>query len=60
MGDIASTYRQLGRHEDALAMQERVLELSHRVLLEDHPSFGETHVCSDTRSFFFYCERTYF
>ncbi len=53
MGDTASTYRQLGRHEDALVMQERVLELSHCVLPEDHPWIGETHVCSDTRSFFF-------
>ena len=46
MGILASTYSALGRHEDALAMNERVLELFRRVLPEDHPDIGEGHVWS--------------
>ena len=41
MGDLAATYSALGRHEDALAMEERVQELYRRVLPEDHPDIGE-------------------
>ena len=41
MNDLASTYRDLGRHEDALAMRERVLEFMRRVLPANHPSIGE-------------------
>ena len=44
MGNLAATYSALGRHEDALAMQERVLEFRRRVLPEDHPGIGEGHV----------------
>ena len=44
MAHLAATYSALGRHEDALAMQERVLELYRRVLPEDHPDIGEGHV----------------
>jgi hypothetical protein len=44
MLNLASTYSDLGRHADALAMQERVLELYRRVLPEDHPDIGEGHV----------------
>ena len=43
MGNLALTYSKLGRHEDALAMQERVLEFSRRVLPENHPHIGEGH-----------------
>ena len=46
MGNLASTYSDLGRHADALAMRERVLEFRRRVLPEDHPSIGEGHVWS--------------
>ena len=46
MGNLAGTYSKLGRHADALAMQERVLEFSRRVLPEDHPDIGEGHVWS--------------
>ncbi len=35
-----------GRHKDALPLKERVLELSCRVLPEDHPNIGEGHVWS--------------
>ena len=46
MGNLAATYSALGRHEDALAMKERVLELRRRVLPEDHPDIGEGHAWS--------------
>ena len=46
MGNLAETYSALGRHEDALAMKESVLEFHRRVLPEDHPSIGEGHVWS--------------
>ena len=46
MSNLASTYSDLGRHNEALAMRERVLELYRRVLPEDHPSIGEGHVWS--------------
>jgi hypothetical protein len=45
MSQLAWTYSDLGRHEDALAMKERVLELRCRVLPENHPDIGEEHVC---------------
>ena len=41
MGNLARTYSALGRHDDALAMKERVLEFSRRVLPENHPDIGE-------------------
>ena len=46
MGNLALTYSDLGRHADALAMRERVLEFRRRVLPEDHPEIGEGHVWS--------------
>jgi hypothetical protein len=41
MGNLAVTYLSLGRHADALAMGERVLEFRRRVLPENHPDIGE-------------------
>jgi hypothetical protein len=41
MSNLASTYRDLGRHVDDLAMGERVLEFRRRVLPADHPDIGE-------------------
>ncbi len=41
MNNLAATFSALGRHEDALAMKERVLDLLRRVLPEEHPSIGE-------------------
>ena len=41
MSNLAVTYYALGRHADALAMMERVLEFRRRVLPADHPSIGE-------------------
>ena len=46
MNNLASTYSNLGRHNEALAMRERVLEFRRRVLPEDHPDIGEGHVWS--------------
>ncbi len=44
MGDLASTYYALGRHDDALAMGERMLEFMRRVLPENHPHISEGDV----------------
>jgi hypothetical protein len=41
MGNLALTYSALGRHADALAMGEQVLEFRRRVLPANHPSIGE-------------------
>ena len=41
MGNLASTYSELGRHADALALREKVLEFRRRVLPEAHPHIGE-------------------
>jgi hypothetical protein len=41
MNNLAGTYRDLGRHVDALAMRERVLEFQRRVLPANHPDLGE-------------------
>jgi len=40
MNNLASTYSELGRHADALAMGERVLEFRRRVLPANHPEIG--------------------
>ena len=41
MSNLAVTYGELGRHADALALREKVLEFRRRVLPEDHPDIGE-------------------
>ena len=41
MGNLAMTYHELGRHADAVAMFERVLEFQRRVLPANHPDIGE-------------------
>ena len=41
MSNLAMTYGALGRHADALVLQEQVLEFRRRVLPEDHPDIGE-------------------
>ena len=41
MSNLANTYGALGRHADALVLQEKVLEFQRRVLPEDHPDIGE-------------------
>ena len=46
MGNLALTYSALGRHSEALAMQESVLEFTRRVLPAEHPDIGEGRACS--------------
>ena len=41
MNNLALTYYNLGRHADALAMGEQVLEFLRRVLPANHPEIGE-------------------
>jgi hypothetical protein len=41
MGNLAMTYASLGRHVDAVAMGESVLEFRRRVLPANHPDIGE-------------------
>jgi hypothetical protein len=40
MNNLASTYSQLGRHQDALVLKEKALEFYRRVLPENHPHIG--------------------
>ncbi len=47
MDNLAATYLTIGRHADALAMEERALEFYRRVLPENDPEIGECHVWSD-------------
>ncbi len=44
MNNLAWTYSDLVRHDDALAMKERVLEFRRRVLPANHPDIGEGDV----------------
>ncbi len=60
MGNIASSYSDLGMHEKALAMRLRRLELYRRVLRENHPDIGEGHVGSDVFTRLVDCEGTGF
>jgi hypothetical protein len=41
MSNLAETYSALGRHADALALGEQVLEFRRRVLPANHPDIGE-------------------
>jgi hypothetical protein len=40
MGNLATTYSALGRHQDALVLEEKTLEFRRRVLPENHPDIG--------------------
>ena len=51
MNNLAMSYSALGRHADALAMRERVLEFNRRVLPENHPDIGEGRVGKGAHSF---------
>ncbi len=42
MSNLADTYSALGRHQDALAMEEKTVEFRRRVLPENHPDIGAT------------------
>ncbi len=41
MSNLAQTYIGLGRHADALVLQEKVLENFRHVLLADNPNIGK-------------------
>ncbi len=41
MNNLGTSYSNLGRHSEALAMRESVLEFRRRVLPADHPDIGE-------------------
>ena len=43
---LAGVLSDEGRHNEALAMRESVLEFMRRVLPENHPDIGEGHVRS--------------
>ena len=40
MNNLAATYGALGRHQDALVLQEKTLEFQRRVLPENHLDIG--------------------
>jgi hypothetical protein len=40
MGNLAALYSALGRHQDAMMLQEKTLECYRRVLPENHPDIG--------------------
>ena len=42
MSNLADTYGELGRHQDALVLQEKTVEFQRRVLPENHPDIGVT------------------
>jgi tetratricopeptide (TPR) repeat protein len=42
MGNIASTYHELGRFQEAVALQEKSLEEIRRCFPENHPQYAET------------------
>ena len=44
MSNLAISYSDLGRHEEALEMREKTLEFRRRVLPENHLAIGEGDV----------------
>ena len=46
--NLATTYFQLGRHADALAMGEKALAFVRRVQPENHPTICKVESCGDT------------
>jgi len=45
MHNLAVTYGDLERYQDALALQEKTLEFLRRVLPENHPHIGVIRLC---------------
>jgi hypothetical protein len=41
MGCLSNSYSDLGRHQDALVLEEKTLEFHRRVLPENHPKIGD-------------------
>jgi tetratricopeptide (TPR) repeat protein len=44
MNNLALSYSELGRHQDAVVLQEKTLEFRRRVLPENHSDIGESCV----------------
>jgi hypothetical protein len=44
MGNLAATYSALGRHQDALAMNQETLVFMRRMRPENHPDIGATFI----------------
>jgi len=40
MSNLATSYHELRRHQDALVMNEKTLDFQRRVLPENHPRIG--------------------
>jgi len=40
MSNLAAVHSDLGRHQDALVLEEKTLEFRRRVLPENHPDIG--------------------
>jgi tetratricopeptide (TPR) repeat protein len=40
MDNLATTYNNVGRHQDALVLQEKALEIQRCLLPENHPDIG--------------------
>jgi hypothetical protein len=40
MNNLANTYSELARHQDAVVLQEKTLEFRRRVLPGNHPDIG--------------------
>ncbi len=47
MNNLAGTYFALGRHADAVALFEQVLEFRRRMLPANHPDIGEGYAWRD-------------
>ena len=45
MSNLSYSYGNLGRHQDAVVLQEKTLEFQRRVLPENHPDIGVTLLC---------------
>jgi hypothetical protein len=45
MSNLSNMYSKLGRHQDALVMQEEMLEFRRRLLPDNHLDIGATWFC---------------
>lgn len=52
MSNFANSLSAVGRHNDALMMREKVLELFRRCFTDDHPNIGTLSVCSARHRYF--------
>ena len=50
MVSLAGSYFTFRRHADEVVLREKVLEIRHRKLPEDHPDTGNNNVCHCSNS----------